>query len=329
MVRRLIVGLALAGTVTFSSEVSGKRWLSPWGSGIWVGAATGHPFQAPADEWLARPVDDRTFRTHLDFFAYDRRVPFDLKTGATDEEGGVRREHLSLQSTPGVRVFAHLYQPPGATIGKSPLLILLHGGSAAGKDSLAPAARNLARAGYSVFAMDFQYFGERSSDLLTTFTEREKHERLYNQPPVYLAWVAQAVKDVSRSIDALVEHGRADPKRIGLFGASRGAVVGAIVAGVDRRLAAVVMSYGGHFDLLERGHPAVACPANYMSRISPRPLLMINGTLDTDMVKETSVEPLYRLARPPKQILWTEGGHMAPSEQNRALTLQWLRENLK
>ncbi|MCA1649588.1 MAG: hypothetical protein LC753_04645, partial [Acidobacteria bacterium] len=139
---------------------------------ISAGAAAGHPFQAPTDEWLTRPVDDRTFRTFLDFFAYDRRLPFDLKTGATDEEAGVKREHLSFYSTPGVRVFAHLYQPPGATTGKNPLVILLHGGSAAGKDSLAPAARNLARAGYNVFAMDFQYFGERSSDLLTTFTER-------------------------------------------------------------------------------------------------------------------------------------------------------------
>ncbi|MGH9313582.1 MAG: hypothetical protein ACRD1S_10335, partial [Vicinamibacterales bacterium] len=182
---------------------------------------------------------------------------------------------------------------------------------------------------FTVFAIDLQYFGERSTDLLTTFTEPEKHERLYNQPPVYLAWIAQTVKDVSRSVDVLVEHRRADPKRIGILGNSRGAIANAIAGAVEHRLAVVVMSYGGHLDALERGHLPAACPANYIGRISPRPLLMLNGSLDTDMIKETSVEPLYRVAKPPKRILWSDGGHMAMSEQNRALMFQWLRENLK
>jgi hypothetical protein len=31
--------------------------------------------------------------------------------------------------------------------------------------------------------MDLQYFGERSTQLLTTFSEQEKHDKLYNQPP--------------------------------------------------------------------------------------------------------------------------------------------------
>jgi dienelactone hydrolase len=285
--------------------------------------------QPVADEWLAKPVDDRTFKTYLDFFTYEKRLPFDLTTLKTDEQEGIKREHLSFQSTPGVRVFAHLYQPPGATTEQSAALILLHGGSAGGKTGLAPLARNLARAGFTVFAIDLQYFGERSTDLLTTFTEPEKHERLYNQPPVYLAWVAQTVKDVSRSVDVLVEHRRVDPKRIGILGNSRGAIASAIAGAVERRLAVVVMSYGGHLDALERGHLPAACPANYIGRISPRPLLMLNGAFDTDMIKETSVEPLYRVTKPPKRILWSDGGHMAMSEPNRALMLQWLRENLK
>lgn len=309
MVRRWVLGLALLAG--------------------WAVVLAAKPVQPFADEWLKKPVDDRTFKTYLAFFTYDRRVPFDLKTLKTDEQEGIRREHVSFQSTPGVRVFAHLYQPPGATPEQSAVLILLHGGSAAGKNGLAPLARNLARAGFNVFAIDLPYFGERSTDLLTTFTEQEKHERLYNQPPVYLAWIAQTVKDVSRSLDVLVEYRGADPKRIGLLGISRGAIANAIAGAVDRRLAVVVMSYGGHFDALERGHLPAACPANYIGRISPRPLLMLNGTLDSDMIKETSVEPLFRLAKPPKRILWSEGGHAAPSEQNRALMLQWLRENLK
>lgn len=286
--------------------------------------------QGTADAWLVRPVDDQTFQTYLDFFAYDKKLPFDLRVLDTEEKEGVRKEHLAFQSTRGVRVFANFYRPV-ATARKGPAVILLHGGVPAGKEN--PAVTQfgplLTRGGWSVLAIDMQHFGERSTDLLTTFTDPEKHERLYNQPPAYLAWVTQTVKDVSRSFDLLVEQRDVDPKRIALVGFSRGAIVGTIAGGADRRLAAVALLYGGHFDALEREHLPAACPANYIGRISPRPLLMINGTRDTDMIKETSVEPLQRLAKQPKQILWAETGHQGPSEEQRSSFLRWLQENVK
>jgi dienelactone hydrolase len=285
---------------------------------------------AAGDAWLSRPVDDQTFQTYLDFFAYDRKLPFDLRLMDTEEKDGVKREHLSFQSTRGVRVYAHFYRASASRQG--PSVILLHGGAPAGKDN--PGVRFvaplIARSGPSVLAIDMQYFGERASDVLTTFTEQEKHDRLYNRPPAYLAWVTQTVKDVSRSLDFLVEQRGADARRIGLIGLSRGAIVATIAGAADRRLAAVALIYGGHFDALEREHLPAACPANYIGRISPRPLLMINGTHDTDMIKETSVEPLQRLARQPKTILWEESGHQAIlTEEHRSFLLRWLHESLK
>jgi dienelactone hydrolase len=309
--RRFVLPLLLAGAAMVSSSTAQA--------------------QAAADAWLARPVDDQAFQAYLDFFAYDRKLPFDLRVIGTEEQEGVRKEHLSFQSTRGVRVFANFYRPAAGPSRQWPAVILLHGGGPAGKDN--PAIKQLAplltRAGWHVLAIDMQYFGERSTDLLTTFTDPEKHERLYNQPPAYLAWVTQTVKDVSRSLDLLVEQRDADPKRIALIGQSRGAIVAAIAGGVDRRLAAVALIYGGHFDALERGHLPAACPANYIGRISPRPLLMINGTRDTDMIKETSVEPLQRLAKQPKLILWAETGHQMPTEEHRSALLRWLQESLK
>ena len=286
---------------------------------------------AAGDAWLSRPVDDATFQTYLDFFAYDKKLPFDLKVLGSEEKDGVKREHLSFQSTPGVRVFANFYRVAGSPSGKSPSVILLHGGAPSGKESpgmqfLAPL---IARAGFAVLTIDLQYYGERSTDLLKTFTEQEKHERLYNQPPVYLAWVTQTVKDVSRSYDLLVGERGADPKRVGLMGNSRGAMAASIAGAADRRLAAVALLYGGHFDAFEREHLPAACPANYIGRISPRPLFMLNGTHDADMNKETSVEPLQRLARQPRTILWAEGGHSALTEEHRSALLRWLQESLK
>jgi len=298
--------------------------ISVWPTAAW-------PQQGPlADPWLAKPVDDQSFRTYLDFFKYDDRVPFDTRIIETSELEGIRKEHLSFQSTSGIRVFANFFCVSG-TDSPRPAMILLHGGGAPGKDAagMNRLAALLARADWNALVIDMPYFGERSTDLLTTFTEQDKHDRLYNQPPVYLAWVVQTIKDIGRSYDFLVGQRGVDPKRVGVFGFSRGAMIAAIAGGADRRLAAVVMSYGGHFDASEREHLPAACPANYIGRISPRPLLMLNGKFDTDMIPDTSVEPLYGLARPPKQILWSEGGHAAPSEENQAAMLKWLRENLK
>ena len=287
--------------------------------------------KAPADQWLTKPVDDGTFHTYLEFFKYDPGVPFEARVIEVSELEGLRREHLSFQSTPGVRVFANLYWLAGSDSQKPSTLITLHGGGAQGKDAvnMNRLAALLTRGGSNVLSIDMQYFGERSTELLSNFTEPEKHERLYNQPSVYLAWVVHTVKDVGRAYDFLVKEKGADPRRIGLFGNSRGAIVGAIAAGADRRLAAVVLLNGGHFDAGELEHLPAACPANYIGRISPRPLLMLHGKYDTDHIPATSVEPLYRLARAPKQILWSETGHTFPPEDNQAAMLKWLRENLK
>lgn len=284
-----------------------------------------------ACKWLEKPVDDQTFKTFLDFFAYDNRLSFELQSIEVKEQEGIRKEHLSFQSTSGVHVFANVYSPIGLPLKKEPALILLHGGSAGGKNSpnLENLAELLVRAGWKVLAIDLQYFGERSTNLLTTFTEKEKHERLYNKPSTYLSWVIQNVKDIRRSFDFLVDQVGVDPKRIGLVGFSRGAQVGAIAGGAEHRFVAVVLLHGGHFDALERDHLPAACPANYICRISPRPLLMINGTRDSDYNKDTSILPLYRLAKSPKKIIWIEGGHASFTEEARSEMLQWMQENIK
>jgi dienelactone hydrolase len=303
--------LWLVGTILLAARASGQ--VAPTG-----------------DEWLRRPVDDRTFRTYLEFFAYDQRLPFDTRAADTLDLGGVHREHVSFQSTPGTWVTALYYRATeGARLGSA--VVLLHGAIAPGKDGAGVKrfAELMARAGLDVLSIDLAHFGERNDGLFTTFTEAEKHDRLYNQPPAYLAWVIQVVKDVGRSLDWLVDERGVDARRIAIVGGSRGAVLAAIAGGADRRFAAVVLHYGGHFDALENGHLPAACPANYIGRISPRPLLMINGTQDIDFVRAASVEPLYRLARPPREILWAETGHSAPTAEQQAAMLQWLREHLR
>ena len=51
-------------------------------------AGTGGQVRTEGDEWLKKPVDDRTFRTFLGFFAYDQKQPLDARVTATKDVDG-------------------------------------------------------------------------------------------------------------------------------------------------------------------------------------------------------------------------------------------------
>ncbi|MBI3981987.1 MAG: dienelactone hydrolase family protein [Gemmatimonadetes bacterium] len=281
----------------------------------------------PTDDWLSRPVDDRTFRAYLEFFAYDPALPFATRVFESGEQEGLFEEHFSYQSTPGVTVTARLYRPRHESRGRPGGVIFLHGGGPQAKDAVISVqlSRLMARAAWSVLSIDLVHWGGRKTGLLETYSEPEKHERLYNQPAVYLDFVTQTAKDVSRGFDFLVHERGVDSTRIALVGFSRGAQLAMIVGGAERRVASVALLHGGHFDFYETGHRAAACPANYIGRISPRPVLMINGENDADYVPDTSVRPLQRLLKEPKRIRWTPGGHGFLSEEDRTALVDWLR----
>ncbi|TFH02067.1 MAG: hypothetical protein E4H13_03180 [Calditrichales bacterium] len=284
------------------------------------------------DGWLTRPVDDKTFQTYLDFFSYDTSLAFDETViGVEETAEGIHREHFTFQSKLGMKVTSYLYYPVEHNIKDRPALILLHGGSGSGKDTphYVVYSEQLARAGFTVLAIDFLHFGERKTDLLTNFTEQDKHNNLYNKPAEYLSWIIQNTKDIGRAFDFLTTVKGIDKDRIGLFGLSRGAQVGVIAGSVLQKFKAVVFYHGGHLDALENGHSGAACPANYIGRISPTPLLMVNGIYDNDYKKETSVEPLFTLAKEPKKIIWTEGGHMFATAEDQANIIKWLNKYLK
>ncbi len=282
-----------------------------------------------SDEWLEQPVDAATFETYLDFFAYDTDVPFDLEVLSTSTEEGIRVEHIAFQSTPGERVYADYYTASTSRPGVRPKLILVHGGIKSGKEAVGSIAEAGVRSGFDAIAIDMPYFGERDTGFLKSFSEADKHESLYNRESAYLEWVVQLVKDIGRTIDLLIDHYHADPGRIGYFGRSRGAQVGFIVVGAEKRFAAAALAYGGHFDRSETGHLAAACPANYIARISPRPLWLLNGTFDGDYDKALSVEPLVRHAGEPVEMNWVDTGHVFLRAEDTERMLVWLGDVMR
>jgi dienelactone hydrolase len=302
---------------------------------ISVGAVTCTSYlfgqKSDGDEWLNNPVNHRIFQTYLDFFSYDSNIDFAKTVLDIEDMEGLRREHITFQSTQEMKVTAHLYYQNKELLKDQPAIILLHGGVGKGKDAayFVRHAQQLARAGFTIFAIDFFHFGERSTGLLTKFTEKDKHDNLYNRPSEYLSWIIQNVKDIGRAYDFLVSEEGIDKNHIALFGLSRGAQVSMIAGAVLKKFKTIILYCGGHFDAQEKKHSGAACPANYIGRISPIPLLMINGLYDHDYIKESSVDPLINLAGEPKKVIWTEGGHMFASEEDQAEIIKWLNKYLK
>jgi poly(3-hydroxybutyrate) depolymerase len=283
--------------------------------------------QEAEDEWLTHPVDDATFRTYLEFFTYDADFPLDVEVTALQTSDGIRRERLSFVSTAGQRVTAVLVRSASDHPAGRPAAVLTHGGGAAGKDGASTQAwaALLARAGWVVLAIDLWHYGDRNDGLLVTFTQEEKNGRLYSNHANYLEFIIQSAKDVGRSVDYLVGEQDVDPERIIYVGLSRGAVVGTIVGAVETRLAGVALVFGGHRQSLAQSHVAAACPANYIGRISPRHLLMLNGTEDTIFSRESAVVPLQRLVGEPHEFLWFETGHGGFSTpETMAALMSWL-----
>ena len=54
-------------------------------------------------------------------------------------------------------------------------------------------------------------------------------------------------------------------------------------------------------------------PERHVARISPRPLLMING-IDDPQMPRSAVESLYNAAREPKTLIWLRTGHLSPTD---------------
>jgi len=272
--------------------------------------------------------------------AYDRALPLDAEVKEKSLEDGVRLLSVTYSSTHGERVPALLAVPAEA---KSPLpcVVLMHG-LGGSKDGMKPFWVELTKAGYACFAIDAKFHGERPKGpggqalLLYPYSGRDA--------------LAQTVVDLRRGLDFLQTRDEIDTKRIGYAGVSMGAILGSITAGVDDRIAAVVLIVGGGDwnVLLEKSllslagdknlkdktvrAPVVTAldpldPVHWVGRISPRPVLMINGDLDNIVPVEAN-KALHAAAKEPKKVVWYSGGHFAPPDLVRRELLAWFADHL-
>lgn len=250
-------------------------------------------------------------------YDYDISAALDVEVISVEEAAIFTVEKLRFSGMHGERVPATLILPGGTE--RPPCVLFLHGlGGDRGQAQLV--ATLLIPQGIAVLAIDAAMHGDRAVAGVN-FADVGAELAALDGPLV------QTVVDNRRAIDYIESREDIDADRIVLIGASMGGILGSIVAAVDERIdAALLLVAGGGWAAIlnESDHPAAERlrasgmgeaealayvePTHFIGHLSPRPLLMINGTED-QIIPRSSAEALYEAAGEPKQIRWYEGGH--------------------
>jgi cephalosporin-C deacetylase-like acetyl esterase len=192
----------------------------------------------------------RTFQ-HL-AGALPEPTPLHLRTTGVLERDQYSFEKIVYESRPGLFVTANLYLP-GNGAPPYPGVLFQMGHSANGK-SYAPYQRccqGLVKLGYVVLAFDPIGQGERTNyptpdGSLTRLRSPTQEHTVPGRQMLLVGETATGALlwDAMRSLDVLASHPKVDPSRLASTGQSGGGTLTMILAALDDRLAAAVVSSG-------------------------------------------------------------------------------------
>jgi len=283
---------------------------------LFASACSGSPAEPPAGSdscAIARPAFGVATAADRDLFAYDAAAPPNLQKTVEDTTNGVEVSAISFDSPDGGSATGMLFDPVART-GLRPGIVLMHGMPGNARN-MAPLGQALAQFGAVVIAIDAP-FARRSGDPVR-FTETDRAEQV------------QLIKDLQRAVDVLRAHPNVDAERIAYHGTSYGGAMGALFAGIERRIrtAVLVVPDGGlvsHFTGPEDEAfmASLSCatrnawlsamtpiePIRFIANASPTPLLIQSGEQD-NLVPAADAQALHAAAPDPKTIEWYAAGH--------------------
>jgi uncharacterized protein len=249
----------------------------------------------------------------LALFSYDANAPLNLQKGVESTDNGVEISHFSFISPGGGAATGLLFDPITRSTPR-PGIVLMHGlpGNAR---QMAPYATALAQYGAVVIAIDAPFFRRGGEPVL--FTDQDRAEQI------------QLLKDLQRAVDVLRAHPNVDDGRIAYVGVSYGGAMGALFAGIERRLKTAVLVVGDGGLVSHHTGPedlsymlGLSCatrvawfrsmapiePIRFIPRASPTPLLLQSGRTD-NLVPPPDAQALHAAAPEPRTIIWYDAGH--------------------
>ena len=245
-------------------------------------------------------------------FAYDVNAPLNLQQAVESTTKGVEVSAISFSSPDGGSATGLLFDPVERS-SLRPGVVLMHGMPGNARQTQ-PQAQVLAEHGAVVIAIDAP-FARRGGPPIRFSTE-DRAEQI------------QLIKDLQRAVDVLRARVNVDDERIAYLGISYGGAMGALFAGIERRLKAAVLVVGdgglvSHETGPEDSYIAgLSCavrlnwfkamvpiePIRFIAHASPTALLLQSGRFDT-LVPAADAQLLHAAAPDPKTIRWYDAGH--------------------
>ncbi len=247
----------------------------------------------------------------------------EVKQTARWQEQDSTYTEITLISSSGLHVDLTT-RVPSTTTSPRPLVLLL-GGRRTGRDAvkLISDTHEVALA-----AISYPYEGDPKAKGMALVTD------LYS--------IQQAIRDTTPAVMLAMDHlstqPEIDPARIELAGVSLGAFFVSVPGALDPRFRRVWLIHGAGepAKVLGKGterylSSTTLCylsgkllgwmtlshhlePEQWVGRISPRPVVIINARHDPSF-PESSISALHNAAKEPYEIIWTEGEHIMPSRK--------------
>ena len=266
----------------------------------------------------------------LELFSYDRSAPLEQADSQLRERDGVRVHRLSYASPKGGRVTGRLAVPNGS--GPFAGVVVMHG-MPGNSEGVMGIGLTIARAGAVVVAIDAPW-ARRPGGQPLSLTPADSVDQV------------QLIIDLQRAVDLLLARSDVDPERLGYVGRSYGGAMGALFAGVERRLKTYALQVGdggvvshftgaedppnGPFGVTREGwqrwlramEPIE--PIRFISRAAPASLYFQSGRQDR-LVPPADAERLQQAGSEPRKTSWYDTGHGLDSAAERDL-LAWLHQ---
>jgi dienelactone hydrolase len=263
-------------------------------------------------------------------FTYDSSVAFDLKEESAREQDGViiRDVNYAAYAPKHGRIKAYLIQPSGKGPFAGVLFFHWLGDVKSDRTEFLDEAVALGKQGTaSLLIQGYFPWLEEPTDGPTD------HQQIIDQ-----------TIEVRRGLDLLLNQPKVDKRRIGFVGHDYGAMFGAIVSGIDKRMKTYVFVAGmGSFsdwslkywtgpskkgaDVYKQAVKDVD-PIGYVSHAAPASLRFQFANNDKYISKEVA-NAFYAAASKPKEVKWYDATHDLNIEEARKDRRDWLTHQLR